>query len=465
MRRRQFLSAASLQLGAFLLARETRAFSTDRFDTPYGTASVSPTVVDTIAGTSVEELLAFHRRELFDVYLPPWEERGIDWEYGGFFRSWTREKFDRDAVKQSYDTGRGFWMSGYFYNNFGKKELHLKAALRCEQFLYEHCRTGTPGHWESTLSREGKPLRDYDSYERAGIDGDIYIMQGFTELYRATGRKELLDEAIANAHFIMDTYVSPSWQHLFSHGKGTEPGFKKLETWQHFLGGLTPLARVSHDYGVEMIARACVRNLMERHWLPEYGVFAEYLDDQFNPILPDPEDVYRRFSASTRPEKCRKIEHPERESFDDYRHICAWHSIQAAWICMDEALRIGNRKMFLDAMEMGRLTLEKCWIDDDEHGGLSDLDNPEGKAIVNKTGYPTWARLDDTLVFLILSIEHTHSPWALYWYDKVFTMLYKHTERISRNGMLHYPRRFFYSIKSLENMLARGGRVSDFLEG
>ena len=130
---------------------------------------------------------------------------------------------------------------------------------------------------------------------------------------------------------------------------------------------------------------------------------------------------------------------------------------------MDEALRLNDRAMFTDAFEMGRLTFETCWLEGPD-GGLVGLDYPE-QNVKDSSDSPSWGRLDDALVFALLAIEHTHAPWAICWFENVFSHGYGQPERWNRRGLLHHPRRLFFSVEILDRMIARSGRVSNFLEG
>ncbi|MCE5250548.1 AGE family epimerase/isomerase, partial [bacterium] len=308
----------------------------------------------------------------------------------------------------------------------------LEAARKGKDFIFKYCRD-KDGYWISEVTREGKPLRPSEN-----IYGDMYVAMALGEYFEATGDTEARDIAIETAHGVNERIVSPEYQHLGGHGAGHEPGTKRLGTWQHFLGALTPLARQTDDYGVEMIARMCVRNILERHWHPELGVAFEHLDDLFQPFRDDP--------------------------FDHHRVVSGWHSIQAAWMCMDEALRTGHKRMFMEALEMGRCTLEKCWYDDGKESGLASLPNPESKPTLDSVGYLPWGALDDAMVFTLMAIEHTHAPWAMYWYDKAFKVSYAHPERQIREGLLHHPRRLFFAPQIIGHMIDRGGKVSNFCD-
>lgn len=409
------------------------AVGEDKNGSIYGPSEDSPTVVDRIGTRTTEELLAFLKKDLEEHYVAHWDNGGIDWDNGGFVPEWNNAGEEDYHRKSMYDMGRGLWVFSYLYNHFGKRDRHRRAAKLCTEFILAHCRDKTTGWWLSEVSIDGSQLEGpYDIY------GDMYAILGLTEYWKISGDDALLDIAVDTAHGITERIVAPDYRHYKAHKERIEPGTKILGTWQHFLSALTPLARVKRDNGIEMMARMCVRNILERHWRPEYGVYMEYLDDRFEPFRPG----YDR----------------------ELRKVSSWHSIQSAWICMDEALRTGDRHMFAEALETGRMTFEKCWLknDDGTDAGLVGLDYPE-QPVAQSSDSPAWGRLDDAMVFAMLAIEHTHAPWAVQWFDRIFTLGYSKAESFNRNGLLHHPRRLFFCINSLENMIARGGNVSDFM--
>ena len=431
MQRRTFLSNALTQALALGAAPAVWAMGEDRDGKDYGTAILSPTVVDKIGDHTIRQLRDFHQRELDEEYIPVWEKHGIDWEYGGFMPYWDESGNYTTTNKEMYYMGRGIWVFSYLYNNFGKNKKHLEAARLCIEFIQKYCRDEN-GYWISEVTREGKLVQG-----SFNIYGDMYVCLGLGEYYKATGYDWAKDLAIETAHGVNERIVDLDYQHLAGHGGGHEPGTKRLGTWQHFLSVLTPLSKYTNDVGVGMIGRMCVRNILERHYQPDLGIAFEHLDDMFQPFRP--------------------------YQVTNHRAISGWHSIQAAWICMDEALRLGHTKMFMDAMEFGRMTLEKCWVDG-EKGGLVSISNPEAKPVEPNAYAPSGA-MDDALIFTLLSIEHSHAPWAVYWFDKVFTHGYMKPDRWKRTCLLHHPRRLFYCIDILDHMIARKGRVSSFLEG
>jgi len=394
----------------------------------------SETRVTRIADQSLDELKAFHINEIENEYLPIWDERRVDHKYGGVRPYLNKDGSYRMEHKEMYYLGRAIWVFNYLYNNFGQRKEHLEIAEKTIDFIYKHGRDEN-GYWISEMTQKGKFMKgSFDIY------GDIYVVLGLGEYYHGSGNEKAREIAIETAHKVTERIVDPAYMHLAGHGAGNEPGTMRLGTWQHFLSALTPLCRYTDDYGVKMMARMCVNNILRRHWYPELGVCFEQLDDKFEPFEVD----------ETR----------------NNRIISGWHSIQAAWMCMDDALRTGNKTNFMTAMEMGRCTLEKCWVDNDENGesGLHSLANPEAKPVIAKGSNSAWGALDDAMVFSLLAIEHTHAPWAVDWFGKIFKVAYEHPERMIRVGLLHHPRRLFVVPQILDRMIARGGRVSDFLE-
>jgi N-acylglucosamine 2-epimerase len=433
MRRRGFIAGMAVPALALAASDKAGAVSENKKNEMMPPSKVNSLAVKGIGNKTLQELRDFHHKELFEEYIALWLKSGIDWQYGGTFPEANPEGDPKkDTNKEMYYQGRALWVFSYIYNHFGKDDRFLKAARLTREFLIKNCRDGK--YWISLFTRDGKKLQG-----SFNIYGDIYMVLGLMENFKATGDNESRDIAVESAYGVMERIVSPDYQHLSGHGGCHEPGTKRLGTWQHFLSSLTPLLRYTYDDGVDMTARMCVRNILERHYRPEYGLAFEHLDDLFQPFKPDP--------------------------LDNHRVISGWHSIQAAWMCMDEALRRNQTRMFLDALEMGRLTLEKCWIDGVKYSGLVSRDNPEDPPVepADFNGIATGA-LDDALIFCLMAIEHTHATWAMNWYDKVFTTGYKNPERWRRRCLLHHPRRLFLSIQILDNIIARGGKVSDFLD-
>ncbi len=435
MKRRQFIS--NMAGGAMALGAAPAAWAVGEKQNGelYPADKDCELRVMKLAGQPLAEHKKFHEDDLRNGYLPYWDGTiRIDKKRGGFMPYLKEDGTHVDTIKRMYYQGRGIWVFSYIYNHFGKEKRFLDHAKKSIDFAFKHCRDEN-GYWLSEVTETGKYLRPSEN-----IYGDMYIAMGMSEYYEATGDEAMKEAAIETCHKVTERIVSAEYMHLGGHGAGNEPGTKRLGTWQHFLGALTPIARQTDDFGVKKMASMCVRNILERHFQPDLGIVFERLDDQFKPYRNDP--------------------------FDGNRAVSGWHSMQAAWMVMDDALRTGNKRHFTQAMEIGRLTLEKCWYEDENEAGISSLSRPERKPNPpSKGGFLPWHALDDIMIFCLLAIENTMSPWAMEWYDKVFKLAYSKPERMMREGLLHHPRRLFYAPQIIGHIIDRGGRVSGYFDG
>ena len=422
LKRRQFFLSTLLPLGLAPLGGAAWAMGEDREGQDYGIAKLSRTVVDRIGEHTLQELRDLHQRELDVDYLGYWEKHGIDWEHGGVmpYRELIKGMpylAKHYYLKQMYFQGRALWTFSYLYNHFGKNERHLAIAKHTKDFIYKYARN-PDGTWASELTPEGQVLQPVSD-----IDGDFYVALGLTEYYQATGDKEALETALNTVYAVNKKILAPDFMFYGAwDARPCEPGTKILGVWLHFLNTLIPMAYVTRDERVERIAEVCVRNIVEHHWRHEEGRFVEMLDANFQPLGKE-------------------------------HHDSNWHGVQSAWMVMSQALRTGDRNLFLDAMTMGRRQLLRAWSEFEKidiNAPLEDL--------------PRWGPLEDYMLFCLLSIEHSHAPWAIYWWDKVFRFAYQRPDRFEQYDLLHQPRRLFFTIQILDRMIARQGRVSDFLE-
>lgn len=431
-----------------LLAGPAASFMTGTLPTDIAAALKDPDIHDPdnadgkwgpaleqLGGMSLQELYDFHLKYITDVYIPNWD-RGIDLQYGGFANALNPGEKPDFERKGMYFQGRAIWVFSYLYNNITHDKKHLEAAIKGRDFIIKSALNDN-FQWSSFVSRDGSTrlTRPLDHY------GDIYIIQGLTELYKATKDEKDLDIAIKTAHSVMERLVSPSYQHVDAHTKALEPGTRRLPSWQHFLGALNPLLKVRRDPAVEMLARYCVRVICEHHWQSEYGVLLEILDDNFRPYT---------FDAS---------------NWGDFkpRGVSGWHSIQASWLVIHEALRVGHSPSYNKGLEMGLSTLKKTYIDGKgiPFGieGVS-LEDPKDKLTAEGKSFP-WGALDDVLVFCLSVLEHKHDPQVISYYNKCFALHNSKPENTVTSGLLHTPRRFFYTMEILQRIIGRKGEVSN----
>jgi mannose/cellobiose epimerase-like protein (N-acyl-D-glucosamine 2-epimerase family) len=385
--------------------------------------------LENLGGMTLQKLLEYHQNYLMETYIPNWD-RGVDWKYGGFADELSPGQEPNFEKKSTYYQARAIWVFSYLYNHISHNRNHLDAAVRGRDFLIKHALTDDY-QWISFLNRQGERLS-----EPVNHYGDIYMILALSELYIATRDDKNINLAKRTAFSVMERLVSSTYQSIDSWGPALEPGTKRLGGWQHFLNSLTNFLRIKPDQGIEQIARYCVRMICEHHWLPEYGVLVELVDNQYKPYT---------FTA------------PNWGGTTYLRVVSGWHGIQASWMLMDEAMRVNYYPAFKQGIKMGLSTMRNCYL---EGQGMTSIKSPEDPTLSEVVN--PWGALDDALVFCLLTLEHTHDPMAIHYYNSCFKLYTSKPENFQPYDLLHIPRRFFLTINILNRIIDNKGKISGF---
>lgn len=387
----------------------------------------------------LREIRAHFQKELETDVIAFWEKFGVDTQYGGYLRADKRTGTYPTTDKDLYSQGRILWVFSYLYNNFGRRPEHLAAARQGKEALVKHARL-PDGHWGTLYARDWTMKQGFFD-----IYADIYMVLGLAEYFKATGDEDAWRLAVRTSYVISEKILSPSYQGQ-GHGPFYEPGIKRLGTWVHFLFPLTLLLQYKSEEGLEPIARMCVRNMIQCHWDRKGGFAYECLDQLYRPY---PIDYLSRFDQK----------HNYRNTY-----ISAWHSIQAAYKIMLEALRLKSREMFADGLAFGYQIFKTHWKDSPPCGFYDFADADElrqGRGIVSTAD----SAIYDFLVFSLLAVEHTLSPLAIECFEKAYSCALSRPEGIFTGSLtLHEPRGVMFMIQILDRLIERGGRASGFLE-
>jgi N-acylglucosamine 2-epimerase len=440
MERRNFLTALTGHLLALLAAPRLWAIGEGRRGNQYGVSAKSAKRISRIGKRSLEDIRDVFKKELYEKTIPLWKEKGVDWEHGGYLPH-IDEKGDFETTnKKLYYQGRMLWLFSYFYNRFDKDGFHLRAAKNGYDFLTKYC-VDDRYDWFTEVTREGRPVTKY--YD---IYASIFTILGLTEFYRATKIEESRDLAVKSAYRATEVILSPTFQGP-GHGRTYEPGVKRLGTWLHLLSTLTPLLKYTADDGLEKIARMCCRHILERHWQPDLGLAYEVLQPDFTPY---PKDYF--------------IDEETRTKQNSERWVNNFHTMEAGWMVMDEALRTGNREMFRKAMAFGRSHLDRCWVVRGKDQGLVQFFMPDYPESFEKGGIIKPYIFKEVFILLLLAIEHSGETWAVDWFDRAFSYAYETPLEWPYRDTLHHPRGIMFSLEILDRMIKRDGRLSDFLD-
>lgn len=143
--------------------------------------------------------------ELFRSILPFWEAHGPDAVNGGMQTCLDRDGSVFSAEKSVWMQGRGGWMFGHLYNNFGKKPEWLRIAKSCLDFSQAHCIDPADGRMYFTVGADGAPFR-----KRRYTFSEYFYIMSCAEYYAATGDESYLVEARKYYDMVLAIHRDPS---------------------------------------------------------------------------------------------------------------------------------------------------------------------------------------------------------------------------------------------------------------
>ena len=444
MNRRNFVTLAAQGLPISALgAKFIIGEKNDRSD--YGTSKKKERI-SKIGEWSLEEIREIFYHEFYKNNLPLWREQVVDWDFGGYI-PYTTPYYDREGNlaltdKRLYHQGRCFWLYSYLYNHVEADNFYLSAAQKGYEFLLKHGYDQQTSLWHQRLDRQGEVIRPFGD-----ILACIYMFLGLGEYYQATGDREVAEIATKSAHAIIKVLTA---NHFQAPGMGPrsqqnesyrEPGTRRLGLWMHFLSALTPFLRYHPDPALEMMARACVRNMLEKHYQRDKRLAFEFLQHDYT--------LYPRTY----------------HTHETMHVVDGFHSVETAWMCMDEALRTSNYAMFSDALQLGQDVMGMLWLERDGQQGLVRYYWPYDQDPMARGRVLEPYAMNEVWVMLLLGMEHSPEPWLIEWFDKSFTYAYQ-TNRLNwpYGETLHHPRGLLFCLQILDRMIARNGLRSDFFE-
>ncbi len=282
------------------------------------------------------------RKELKENILPFWLPM-VDEENGGIFTQVDREGKIYGREKSVWFQGRALWVFSKAYNVIENRSEYLTAAEKIYSFL-EKC-TDTDGRMYFTVTEDGRGLQ-----KRRYYFSETFAAIGAMELYKATGREEVLKTAeryfdVAYECFVGIRKNPPKINPENLRMKALSPIMIMLSTASVMRSG----AKNAEKY--DKIARECAEEIISGGFLTEYGLLESVsIEGEFKNI-------------------------------PQGRVINPGHSLECAWFLMQEGLISKNKGLLDGAREIIDKTL-KIGVDKD-HGGII--------AFTDCLGYPPTA--------------------------------------------------------------------------
>ncbi len=438
MKRREFLGAA---IAAGLSGSLSQSVFADSRKPRYALGNRSA-----IAGGSLEDLLAVCREQLFQGYLPFWENGGYDEEHGGFMCYLHEDGSVENDRKDIWYQGRGIWVYSFLYNEIDPDPKWLERARNSRDFMVAHM-LREDGTWLDTVDRVGKPVDGIAIDRSNNIYGALFAAVGLIQYAKATGSAEDLGLAKRSIRKAVERYEDPAYRGVTAPGVDAfglrAQGHSFMMVWV-----IPQLLEIEADSWFEALVREHLDALGNRHWNSEYGISNEILFHDYSRI---PSQAVQMIPG---------------------------HSIEAQWMCMQEALREGDVPRFHLFKDRMRSLIEMSW--DHVYDGTCDTGynvfavdgNPAGSVVETKT---MWAQAEVSIGCL-MALEHTGEEWARDWFERSWNFLQrtmttdhgvwrqavdrygKNMQRegisIYRQGNFHQPRCLMLMILALQRMIA-----------
>jgi mannose/cellobiose epimerase-like protein (N-acyl-D-glucosamine 2-epimerase family) len=402
---------------------------------------------DSRADLSLKSLAQEYRRDLFDDFLPFMDRYVIDHELGGFMCNADHTGKRINENKSSWFEGRGSWVYAFLYNNLAREKKYLDVARRSLDFVLKAKPEGETELWPKELSRDGKPLTSADGE----IYGDLFIAEGLAEVSKATGDRNLWDQARAIVLKCVRLYDRPDYrpsigQTYLGREARPFPGARIQGVWMVLIRVITQMLEMRRDGELEKIAARCIDALMTHHFNPSFRLNNELL----NHDLSRPTNEYEQL-------------------------VYTGHCIETLWMVLHEAKRIRDAKLFGTAADRFRRHVEVAW--DDVYGGVfRNLMNVDKNVwTLDKV---LWAQ-EEVLIGSLMIFEETGAEWAREMFDRTYEYV-KSTYPLKKYGSplwmyagnrkveledfktrpkrvenYHHPRHLMLNILSLERMMKR----------
>jgi len=428
-------------------------------------SSVRVTDQGKLAGLTLPQLRDQYRRDLFEDFLPFMDKYIIDHEIGGFMCHTDRDGTNLSTKKNVQYLGRGVWVYSFLYKELAAEEKYRAIATQALGLLLKNQPQGNHP-WPEEINRIGAPIEPEGQQvgsqyikgaapKSDSIITEIFVATGLAEYGRAFGQErywQIAKEMVLQGIKKYDQAdYSPGQAKVFVSLEASNfPGARHLGNWMMLLWLGSQMLNYKADKEIEAVLNRCIDAIFNYHYNPEYNLFNELLN------------------------------HDLSRAENEYRHVVyTGHGIETLWMVMYEAYRRKDKKLFHQAAELFKRHIEVAW--DDVYGGFfRGAKNIEDNIwFLDKALYVQ----EEALIGLLFIMEHTGAQWAKDWFAKSFTLvqdkypLKKHgyalwdlwpdrkftfVEHYHRIGNFHHPRHLMLGLLTIERMIQRNGKVSNY---
>jgi len=333
------------------------------------------------------KLLIIYRSELLNSVVPFWLKHAIDWDNGGICTCLSDEGEVLNREKYMWSQLRAIWTFSALYNKIEKKKEWLDVALHIYEFVRKYGRDNK-GQWVYSVNKNGTTLKGATS-----IYADGFAINGFTELAKATGNKEVIQLAL-------DTYNNVQKRLAVPGSYQSEP----LE--------IPPNCKA---HGISMIFSMVFNELGQYLNNPDillsgFG-HAEQVMDVF--IRPEQKRLYEFV----------KIDNTLLETQPGLT-IVPGHALESMCFMINIYKQLDDQNRIHQAIDCIRWNIELGW--DIEYGGIFLAKNAEGSFWEDKWDTKLWWSHAEALHALLLAYSISEEERYLDWFLKVHDYTFSH---------------------------------------
>lgn len=353
-----------------------------------------------------------YKRDLLENILPFWMRDAVDTVNGGIFTQLDRKGNIYGKEKSVWFQGRALWTFAKAYNTVDKKPAFLEIAETIYRFL-PVC-TDTDGRMYFTVTEDGRELQ-----KRRYYFSETFAAIGCAELYKATGREEVLTSAkryfdVAYECFTGVRQNPPKVNPENSRMKALSPVMIMLSTAQT-MRSMNDADRDRYD----AICKACLDEILHGGFLTEKG-------------------LHESVSADG-----QTVDTPAG------RVINPGHSLEAAWFVMLEGILTDNDEAIQKGKDIIDITLPLGW--DEKHGGIIAFCDIDGKPPMQlEWDMKLWWPQCEAMIALRLAYLQFKDEKYLAWYEKLkaYTeQCFVDTQCGEWYGYLHYDNTVSTTLK------------------
>lgn len=337
--------------------------------------------------TRLKQLRGLYFTELMENVIPFWMKYSLDRKYGGYLHCLDRYGKPYTDDKYMWMQARGLWIFSKLYNTIERNKEWLHAAQLGYDFIKKYG-FSQEGRLYFGVTRDGKPL-----FKPWHIYTETFCIIGMVEYYRATGRKDVLEEAtelycritqrLNRGDIESNTY--PNTRYLKAHAISLI-----------MLGTTYELSKVHRDSKYSEMIEGYLHEILYKFYKPDKKALFEYIntDDSLH-------------------------------DSPDGRTINPGHAIESAWFILQYLRENPDKERIERTVGIIENSLTLGW--DNKYGGLFYFIDYESKPNPSlEWDMKLWWVHCETLYGLLLGYHLTGKKSLFEWYEKVHDWTFSH---------------------------------------